>query len=121
MDKSHAALMKLFGMLGMFLGFAAQLEFTERVKGPMWWQLQPLAVTFAPILVGVLGGMFLGIRLAMLVPARCPYCRGWSRNRRDGVPKRWGYWCNRCGRNGQESPDTQPVKNPPVPEVKSGW
>jgi hypothetical protein len=115
MIHSHAALMKLFGILGMFLGFAAQLEFTQRVKGPMWWQLQPLAVTFAPILVGVLGGMFLGIRLAMLFPARCPFCRGRSWNRRGGESRRWGYWCSTCGRNGIVSPDLQPVKNPPVP------
>ncbi len=115
MIRSHAALMKLCAMLGMFLGFAAQLEFTNRVKGPMWWNLQPVYITFAPILVGVLGGMFLGIRLAMLFPVYCPFCKGRSRGRYDGDPRHWGYWCDTCGRNGLVSPELQPVKNPTVP------
>ncbi len=115
MPHSHAALKKLFAFLGMFLGFSACLKFQDLVKGPMWWQLQPLAVTFAPILVGVLGGMFLGIWLALVIPCRCPYCGGRSWNRRGGQPKRWGYWCDTCGRDGARSPDEQPMINSHLP------
>lgn len=121
MIRSHAALMKLCAFIGMFLGFAAQLEFTNRVKGANWWLLQPLPVTFAPILVGLLGGMYLGLRFALIFPVRCPFCPGWSRGRYSGEPRRWGYWCNRCGRNGLESPELQPIRNPPMPEAKSDW
>lgn len=112
---SHVALMKLFGMLGGILGFAGAMGFQDRVKGPMWWQLQPVYITMAPLLIGILGGGFLGIRLALLFPARCPFCNGRSRNRRGGEPEVWGYWCDDCGRNGLVSPDRQPVKNPRAP------
>lgn len=115
MIASHAALMKLLAVLGGLFGFAGAMAFQDHVKGPIWWQLQPVYVTMAPLLVGILGGGVLGIRLALLFPARCPFCGGQSRNRRGGDPKVWGYWCDKCGRNGLVSPDTQPVKDPAPP------
>lgn len=114
MFRHHAFLMKLCAMLGMFVGFVLQNEFTDRVMGRNWWLLQPLPITLAPIVIGVLVGLYLGIRFALIFPVRCPFCDGSSHGRYDGQPRRWGYWCNTCGRNGLESPDLQPMNNPSV-------